>query len=469
MRRLPALSLALLVAACSLGGARASPSPPHPASTPQVLQGTLGAATYTIVMPAPWNRTLVVYSHGYVAPGRPNPAPDLGANPIGAWLLGHGYALAASSYSGTGWALAEAVPDQIALLDLFQQRFGKPTRTLAWGHSLGGIITAALVQDHPERFAGALPMCGVLGGGVGTWNQALDAAFVLKTLLGPDSQLQLVHLTNPEANLSAARSLADAAQATPAGQARLALIAALGDLPGWFDPSQPQPAPADLAGRLRDQLRWFSVDFPYSFSYRADLEKRAGGNPSWNTGVDYRALLAASVDRDEVEALYQQAGLSLESDLARLAAAPRIAADPPAVQYLRRHVVFDGSLQVPVLSLHTTDDGLVVVQQEQAYAAAVHGAGRDSQLRQLYVHRAGHCTFTAAESLVAFQALVDRLNSGAWDPAALDPAVLDRRAAALGPDLNRLPLAVSFAAAPGFLAYQPAPFLRPFDARSPNP
>ena len=44
------------------------------ASAQQHLTGTLGdGATYVIDVPAPWNGTLLLYSHGYVAPGSPNP------------------------------------------------------------------------------------------------------------------------------------------------------------------------------------------------------------------------------------------------------------------------------------------------------------------------------------------------------------------------------------------------------------
>jgi pimeloyl-ACP methyl ester carboxylesterase len=52
-------------------------------------------------------------------------------------------------------------------LTFFNATCGQPARTIAWGTSLGGIITAALAQLHPGRFTGALPMCGVVDGGIG--------------------------------------------------------------------------------------------------------------------------------------------------------------------------------------------------------------------------------------------------------------------------------------------------------------
>src|SRR5205823_1894620 len=120
---------------------------------------------------------------------------------------------------------------------------GRPQRVIAWGHSLGGMVTAALVQAYPDRFAGALPMCGVLAGGVASWNLALDGEFVLRTLLAPQSTVDLVHIADPARNRAAASSIVDFAQDSPQGRARLALAAAVTDAPGWFDPTLPEPGP----------------------------------------------------------------------------------------------------------------------------------------------------------------------------------------------------------------------------------
>ncbi|HKV00878.1 MAG TPA: prolyl oligopeptidase family serine peptidase, partial [Ktedonobacteraceae bacterium] len=257
------------------------------------LHGTLGGANYTISVPSNWNGTLVLYSHGYVFTSQPllNPAPDVGDALTGAALLQQGYALAGSSYSQNGWALQQAFHDQIALLDHFDAKCGQPTRTIAWGHSLGGIITAGLVQLYPKRFAGALPMCGVLAGGVGTWNQALDSAFAFDVLLAGNA-LPIVHITNPLGAFNQAESIFGSAQTTPQGRARIALAAALADIPGWFDTASPEPASSDFATQEQNQFLWQSkIDFAFAFFARPELEARAGGNPSWNTGVNYRDQL----------------------------------------------------------------------------------------------------------------------------------------------------------------------------------
>jgi alpha-beta hydrolase superfamily lysophospholipase len=410
-------------------------------------------ATYLIEVPSPWNGTLLLYSHGYVVPGSPNPAQDVGDPATRAFLLANGFALAGSSYATTGWAIQQALPDQIAVLDAFQNLAGKPTRTIAWGHSLGGIITAGLIQEFPSRFDAALPMCGVLSGGVGTWNQGLDSAFAFNALIAGGS-LQIVNITNPLGNLAAAETFLVMAQTTPQGRARIALASALDDTPGWFDPASPEPARQDFATQEANQFSWASqVDFPFAFALRAELEFRAGGNPSWNREVDYRKQLALSVNHEEVEALYKQAGLDLNADLDALNAASRVSANLSSVQYLEQNIIFNGNIGIPVLTMHTTGDGLVSNQNESAYADVVREAGNNRLLGRTFVHRAGHCTFTPAETVTALANLIQRLDTGEWPD--LRPSALNAEADTLGP-LNVAP--------PSFTQFAPAPFLRPFDA-----
>src|SRR5437016_4044413 len=51
-------------------------------------------ATYLIEVPTNWNGTLLLFSHGYVGPGEPNPSMGDGAPLPGFYLLlTHGYAL----------------------------------------------------------------------------------------------------------------------------------------------------------------------------------------------------------------------------------------------------------------------------------------------------------------------------------------------------------------------------------------
>ena len=430
-RLLAVLVAVALVAACNL-------QPPKPAKA-RNFTGVIGAAPYEIDVPGQWNGTLFLYSHGYAAAG--------------------------SAYSTTGWAVEDAFKDQMALLDFFTRTVGKPKRVIAWGHSLGGLITAGLVQLYPDRFAAAMPMCGVLAGGIATWNIELDAAYAFKTLLAPGSGLELVHITNAQSNSNLAQQLLVDAQKTASGRARLALVAALIDLPGWFDPRQPAPAPADYVAQAAAQVQWEArVDFFFAFLYRQEVEQRSGGNPSWNAGVDYRTQLATSSDGAEVSALYAAAGLDLQKDLRTLNSGPRIRADANAAAYLEQNISFDGDLAVPTLTLHNTDDGLVIVPNESSYGALVTSSGDGALLRQLYVHRAGHCAFTPAETVSALQVLLNRVDTGRWDDAALQPAALNAGASSRGDAMNSI---FGFSLPPSFVDFTPAPYPRPHASGAP--
>ena len=424
-------------------------------------------ATYLIEVPANWNGTLFLYSHGYVVPGAPNPAQDVGDPATRFFMLSNGFALAGSSYATTGWAVEQALPDQIAVLDIFTMRVGTPKRTIAWGHSLGGMITAGLIERYPDRFDAALPMCGVLSGGVATWNTALDSAFAFKTLLASGSGLQLVNISNPGANVALAEGILVAAQATPQGRARLALVSAFGDGPGWFASLSPEPAPTDFAGQETNQFLWAqNVDFPFLFAFRAELEVRAQGNPSWNTDVDYRRQLEHSRDAAEVRTLYEQAGLDLEADLEMLNETARISADPKATEYLEQNITYNGEVHIQVLTLHTTGDGLVVVENETAYKQVVREEGNGEFLRRAFVARAGHCAFTPAETIAAVLTLLGRLATGKWD--RVDATDLNTAGASLGALFNIFPDATGalVRVQPAFVDFKPGPYLRPFDSSS---
>jgi hypothetical protein len=406
-----------------------------PADAPSHVEGQLpGGATYVMDVPADWNRTVLLYSHGYTPDGAPNPAQNAPSAAARSALLARGYALIGSSYRDTGWVLEHALPDQMATLDTFADRFGRPRRAIAWGTSLGGMITTGLAERHGNRFAGALAMCGLEHGGIANWNNTLDPVFAVRTFFA-DPAVSLVDLPDQATALASVGVLTaalDAAQATPQGRARTALAAALHNLPG-----------PDVHEQLRGTVY-------VGLSWRQEMETWAGGNPSWNTGVDYARVFARSANRAEVAALYAQAGLSLADDLALLNRAPRISASPSAARYVARNLTFTGRLATPLLTIHTIGDALVPVQVERAYADAVHASGRDRLLRQAFVDRDGHCTFTTGEILAALEAVERRAVSGRWPETG--PSALNAAASRFDP-----------AGSHAYAWYRPAPYPRPFD------
>ena len=200
----------------------------------RVSTGTLPDGTaYRIDVPDPWNGVLLIgldYAAGGARPSEQTQA-----------LLARGYAMAGTTRLVTGWAVDQSIANQLATIDLVVRLYGKPSRTIVLGSSLGAHTGAATIQARPDRFDGAVLMCGGLAGTVGLWNSKLDALFVAKTLLAPaDAALPVVGIPGDFATTARPawlKALA-AAQETPQGRARIALAAVLAQLPTWSDPAE---------------------------------------------------------------------------------------------------------------------------------------------------------------------------------------------------------------------------------------
>ncbi len=104
---------------------------------PQEVEGATGPGSlYKLFYPAVWNGDLVIYSHGYVAPGEPIALPDV--DPLPAILTGFGYGVAYSSFSENGYAIKDAVQRTRQLRGIFASRFKQNLsgRSLGGGHHL---------------------------------------------------------------------------------------------------------------------------------------------------------------------------------------------------------------------------------------------------------------------------------------------------------------------------------------------
>jgi pimeloyl-ACP methyl ester carboxylesterase len=454
-----ALALLAVGAVLGLGPAAATAA----AADTTVYQGTIDGAEYRAEVPGNWNGTLILWSHAAYRFGFVPPEVELTNQPATKlWLLDHGYAVAASKYQPvSGWVVEQALHDQLELLGWFAQHVGTPRRTVAEGAQMGGLVSTLLAERHPGLLDGVVSLCGYQAGSVATWNLGLDFGFVVKTLLPGAADLQLAHVTDPDANWDLGRDAVRAAQGTPAGRARLALAGAVADLPPWSSPTTPQPS--DLDTQLDQQGGYYGTLLRFNVGVdRVTLEQLAGGNPSSNLGVDYRAQLALSSQRALAEQAYAAAGLDLAADLDRLATAPRIAPDTAALRYQARYGTPAGTTPVPVLTVHTTGDGLAPPEHQRQYADQVGRNGDLAQLRQLWVPRGGHCTFTASEELVALQVLLDRLDGGQWP--STDPAVLTAAARAFDAAYQtvHLPNGTYALVTPEFTEFAPGPYLRPY-------
>ena len=410
------------------------------------LTGTLAdGATWIADVPENWNGTLVVFSHGF----GPLLARNAPTEAVRVELLAQGYALAGSSYdpNGSMWALNSAARDQFATIDAVTAKIGEPSRTLAMGSSMGGLVNAQLARDGGGIIDGALGQCGLVAGANDLENYQLDAEYTIARLLLPEQDVKLVRFgTQAEAAATAdlLTRAVNAAQATPQGRARVALAAAFLNLPAWA-PGKDRPAPTDWAGRQEQQYTWFAQGIlSFVEGGRYAIEQSVGGNNSWNRGVDYARVLDGSAHAPMVRALYRAAGLDLRADLRTLTKGATITADPAAVRTAQRTSSAGQGLEVPLLDIHTTADNLVPVEQETRFAARVRASGDAALLRQAYIERQGHCAFTTAETVAALHALEHRVDTGRWDDVAT-PAALQRSATALGLD------------GAAYVSYRPAP------------
>ncbi|MGE3404775.1 MAG: alpha/beta fold hydrolase [Vicinamibacterales bacterium] len=398
---------------------------------------------WRIDVPGNWNRILLVGLDYAASP--PNAASQ--------GLLARGYAMAGTTRLVTGWDVSASIANQLATIDRFTEKHGQPERVFVLGSSLGAHTGAATIQAHPERFQGAVLMCGGLAGAVGLWDSKLDALFVAKTLLAPnDPSTPMIRIPADFAETArpAWLKMLAAAQETPAGRARIALAAVIAQLPTWSNARKPQPAASDRAALqvgLYDSLAGGPLPVVgQAMSSRNEIERRSGGNISSNVGVDYAALLQRSGNADLVAALYREAGLELQADLATLAGAPRISHDASARAWAAPGV-WNGALTFPVLTLNGIGDQISPVAGQEAYQQVVTRAGKGELLRQLYTNTAGHCGFSAAETVTAVEALRERVATGRWGD--LDAERLNATAQVLNLGAAR------------FQRFAPPTFLRP--------
>ncbi len=416
-------------------------------------QGTLEDGTaWRIDYPDNWNGVLLV-NLDYASR---DPLDDSSTNNITSYeLLKRGYATSGTTRTISGWSLHFAAANAVKVQEIFKAKYGEPDYALEFGSSQGGHVAAMSVQTYPERWDGAIATCGGLSGAIGQWQGKLDVLFVAKALLAPASDLPVINIPEDwETNawLAWQDMLADAWE-TPEGKVRIALAAKLAQLPEWADSEKEIPAADDLEGRLEglyDAFVRIRINLlRQTMSSRYQIETLSGGNISSNVGVDYEARLAIADPDGLIAQLYTNAGLSLADDLQALADAPRYSADPDAISYFATSV-FDGNLQVPVITVNGLGDAISVPAAQQAYESVVSAAGKQDMLRQTYTQSAGHCGFTASENIAAIETLIARIDNGTWDDT--DAATMNGKGLAIG------------GSEPRFIDYTPVEFTSPYTA-----
>jgi pimeloyl-ACP methyl ester carboxylesterase len=343
--------------------------------------GVHGGAGYRIEVPDNWNGELVLYAHGFRGTGLELTV----SNPrIREYLVTNGYAWAASSYSKNGYDVKEGVKDTHALGQRFNGLVGHPRRTWITGHSMGGHITGVAIEQYPNAYAGALPMCGVMGDNE-LFDYFLDFNLVAQALAGVPAEFPFP---------------ADYQTAVVPG-----VKAALG--PAY-------PAALNSQGvKLRGVTQNISGGERPAF----DTSFFVWGDFLFTVGVSGGDLgVAPGNVQDNAETVYQiDSDLALSPDEIKLNAdVLRVAQDPQGrhPNGIANIPPISGRLPIPVLSLHTIGDLFVPFSMEQIYArrAAAEGASDLLVVRAIRDH--GHCGFAVPEEAAAFADLVNWVDSG---------------------------------------------------------
>lgn len=376
-----------------------------------LLEGEIDGANYRIRVPDGWDgQTLVVYAHGYRdkadQPGQTdNTAAE--AAPGGTAgedaFLALGYAIAGSAFKDNGWAVEEGIVDTHALVQFFEQEVGAAEQTILLGGSLGGLVTLASMERFPDVYDGALALCAPAAGAPMAWDAALAVALAYDVTFGWPESWGAVHDVRNDVGFEADVAgplFFQTLDPTNMGKFEFMRLVT-GNTPNDY-----------MSGN-----NWLFVSMFYATEARAELERRAGGGVTQNRNHIYQL--------SEADKQYL-ATLNVDADalLAEMNDRTIYTADPVARAYVEANATPTGAIEQPILALHTSDDGLVLVNHESVYRDLVAGAGTADLLYQAYTDSVGHCTFTEEQILVALTALQAWMMSGERPSDALFTADL---------------------------------------------
>lgn len=373
------------------------------AAMPGVVQGTdrwagvLGGAAYQIEVPSAWNGKLVMYAHGYRGEGT---ILTVGTPSIRRYLIEQGYAWAASSYSTNYYDVRAGVEDTNALALAFNQiaaTRGRPLPAPTWlyitGHSMGGHVTGAAIEDetyatarNKVRYHGAVPMCGVMGDAE-LFNRFAGMQVTAQALAGvpsypTDKWSEIAGLVT-----TALFSTFTAANIVPTAQG-VKYLSVVENLTGGDRP-------------LFDQGVSFGRSFQSAYG--------TFGSDGTVTGILNRNVL-------DTNALTYAIDGDLAGSAALNASAQDLTAAPDANRLrrdgLRWIPVINGEFKVPVVSIHTLGDLFVPFSMQQVYQQRTAAKGNSSWLVQRAIRGASHCDFTVAEQVEAFTDMVTWAEGG---------------------------------------------------------
>jgi pimeloyl-ACP methyl ester carboxylesterase len=342
-----------------------------------LLEGTLGDTGYLISKPDKWNGGLILFAHGYE--GEREGRGSEGESKLSAYFKRGNYAWAAAGYRSAGYRPDWFLADTIAVRRHFIETFGRPRWVILYGESMGGHVTVAGLEQHPELFQGGMTECGVVDGvGLIDWYYAYTAAaeyFSGVPLLdaAPEDFSKLV-------NGPFVERIGKPGSYTGRGRRFDSVVRHLagGDLPLWAEA---------MAQHSLDDLRALrpGPEYAHELARHADTRQIVYGiDPG--LGVD-----AATLNRD-IRRVVPEAG-------------GRSATNPVFAP-------FTGRIRTPLMTLHGTADLDVPLRLEQNYRRRTIAAGTSQLLAQRTQRVAAHCDFDQGAREKLFDDLVAWIERG---------------------------------------------------------
>jgi len=325
----------------------------------KVETGTIEGAAFRIDIPANWNKTLIMYCHGYVIAGLPPNINDSRLNLLRSAFVSRGYAFAQSAYRVQGWAVKEAIEDTEVLRSHFVAKYGKPKETYIMGHSMGAVVTLATIEKYPEIYQGAMPLCGPLDEIASGFEERIFSMLVTFEYLFPGTIGSPVKVPKgSRLNQVKVRAVIEAEPEKAAVFAKRFSIATTRELP--------------------NVLAFF-------YEINREIQERAGGNPFDNRNTIYDGFA---------------------DDAALNRGVKRYSANPKAREYLQLYYTPTGHISDPVLTVHTTYDNLIPGRYVSQYDTIARSAGTEDLFVAKFVVASGHCNFTIPQIVSAFEELI---------------------------------------------------------------
>ena len=346
---------------------------------------TASGAYYLIAIPEGWTDAdnLVIWNHGYqgYTSSEPKANPSLG--PLEDFVLDQGYAMAASSFSQTGWAVFNSHIDNKELYEKFLELAEEPEKVFIQGASMGGIVS---VRDLEAKLIpnvdGALLMCGAVAGAE-NWIEAFDLRMIYEAVCSDvnNGELPTDSWTEQPLPLLGEIQFFESLQQCTGLVADSYIDGLLGKLLETPEQLQRLNQILELTNTHKDflllNLGYAVFEIP---SLINDSTKLNGSNPFGNVSVDY--------GDEQINKIVQ-----------------RVVALPSANQQFLNNYTPSGDIgNTRIVSIHTSKDGLVRPANQQALIKLLPA----DQLTTAIVveEEPSHCSFTDGEGFAAWLELV---------------------------------------------------------------